>query len=223
MYIVVNGGGKVGGYLAGTLLSNGHEVAVIEIKHESAIRLARDLPNNALVIEGDGCDSGILIDAGIEKCDIFVATTGRDDTNLVSCELATVLFDVNRCIARVNNPRNERIFRRMGIESVSSTLVISRLIEEEALAGSINALQNLYEDDVCMIEMRIPGGGGDLGERGLVIGDIDLPEGSMVAAVNKKGSLEVATPEMRLFPGDNVILLSKVSVADEVRDFLISL
>ena len=122
-------------------------MAVIEIKHESALRLARDLPNNALVIEGDGCDSGILIDAGIEKCDIFVATTGRDDTNLVSCELATTLFDVNRCIARVNNPRNERIFRRMGIESVSSTLVISRLIEEEALAGSMNAMESLYEDD----------------------------------------------------------------------------
>lgn len=130
MFIVVNGGGKIGSYLATTLLNNGHDVSLIEIRPEAAAHLSHDLPSRAMVVQGDGCDSNVLVDAGCERADIFVATTGRDDDNLVACELAKTICGVPRCIARVNNPRNERIFRRMGIESVSSTTVISRLIEE---------------------------------------------------------------------------------------------
>jgi len=220
MYIVINGGGKIGSYLAAMLLDNGHDVAIIELNEATSARLARDLPPAALVIGGDGCDSATLIDSGIESADIFVATTGRDDSNLVSCELAKTLYEVPRCIARVNNPRNERIFRRMGIESVSSTTVISRLIEEEALAGSFDAMKALHQNDLCMIQMRIPGGGDTLEESGIQIQNIDLPVGSLVAAVQRGDNLVVVAPETRLYPGDNVILISKTSIADDVREYL---
>ena len=223
MYIVINGGGKIGSYLAGMLLDNGHDVAVIEQNAETAGRLARDLPGSILVIEGDGCDAETQNDAGAQMADIFVATTGRDDDNLVSCELAKVLAGVPRCIARVNNPRNERIFRRMGIESVSSTTVISRLIEEEAMAGTIKAIANLHNNDICMIQMKVPHSD-DFGDRGILVEDIDLPAGSLVAAVDRHdGELDVVSPLTRVFAGDELILLSDVSVADEVRDFIRSL
>ncbi|MGI6216871.1 MAG: potassium channel family protein, partial [Coriobacteriales bacterium] len=203
------------------LIDNGHNVAIIEINPATAARLTKDLPPSALVIEGDGCDAAILEDAGSATADMFVATTGRDDDNLVSCELVQTIFDIPRCIARVNNPRNERIFRRMGIESVSSTTVISRLIEEEALAGTFNAMKDLRNNDVCMIEMRIPGGGDEtLAKKGIKVGDIELPRGSLVGAVEKDGNLEVATLDMRVFPGDKVILLSQMSMAEEVRELL---
>ena len=65
MYIVINGGGKIGSYLAGMLLNNGHDVAIIELSEAVAARLARDLPSNALVIGGDGCDAAVLQDSGI--------------------------------------------------------------------------------------------------------------------------------------------------------------
>ncbi len=220
MYIVINGGGKIGSYLARTLKENGHYVAVIEIDENTALRLAKDLPEGVLVLHGDGCDSMVLQDAETQNADIFVATTGRDDDNLVSCELAKTIFATPRCIARVNNPRNERIFRRMGIESVSSTMVITRLIEEEALAGTMKAMKSLRQNDVCIIELRVPGGGGTLAERGVKIEDLQLPAGSIVAAVHKEGALEIATPDMLLFPGDNVVVLAENRVADDVREFL---
>ena len=106
MYIVIMGGGKVGEYLASVLLGKGHEVAVLESDRDTADHLSVELQGEYLIINGDGCDSDFQEDAGIRKADVFVAVTGRDDDNLVACEIATRVFNVNRCIARVNNPKN---------------------------------------------------------------------------------------------------------------------
>ena len=138
MYIVIAGGGKIGEYLANVLLQSGNDVAVIEENLQTADHLSIVLEGRYLVIHGDGCDSKYQEDAGIRKADVFVATTGQDDDNLVSCEIAQRVFNVPRCIARVNNPKNLRIFREVGIESVSSTTLIATLIEEETLLGSVS-------------------------------------------------------------------------------------
>ena len=149
MYIVIAGGGKIGSYLAGIMLKSGNEVAVIEQRLATADRLSVQLTGPYLVIHGDGCDSRYQEDAGIRQADVFVATTGQDDSNLVSCEIAQRVFRVPRCIARVNNPKNERIFREVGIECVSSTTLIANLIEEEALLGSVSVVSSLTHGNVA--------------------------------------------------------------------------
>jgi trk system potassium uptake protein TrkA len=79
---------------------------------------------------------------------VFVATTGADDVNLVSCEIASLIHDIPRVIARVNNPKNERIFHKMGIEAVSSTTIIAQLIEREVDTESCDVDDNpAYELD----------------------------------------------------------------------------
>jgi trk system potassium uptake protein TrkA len=160
MYIVINGGGKIGEYLATKMLSNHHEVAIIEQSSKRIDHLALALPGKALMIHGDGCDSVYQADAGTGQADIFVATTGLDDVNLVSCEIASLVFGVPRVIARVNNPKNERIFRRVGIEAVSSTTVITRLIESEATEGAVHAIMSLTQGNLVLTEVNIPRRGG---------------------------------------------------------------
>lgn len=156
MYIVIAGGGKIGSYLAGIMLKSGNEVAVIEQRLATADRLSVQLTGPYLVIHGDGCDSRYQEDAGIRQADVFVATTGQDDSNLVSCEIAQRVFRVPRCIARVNNPKNERIFRKVGIECVSSTTLIANLIEEEALLGSVSVVSSLTHGNVALAEVMVP-------------------------------------------------------------------
>lgn len=112
MYIVIAGGGKIGEYLASVLLSSGNDVAVIEENLATADRLSVALQGRYLVIHGDGCDSKYQEDAGIRRADVFVATTGQDDDNLVSCEIAQRVFNVPRCIARVNSRRTSASSRR---------------------------------------------------------------------------------------------------------------
>lgn len=223
MYIVINGGGKIGSYLAGVMLQSGNEVAVIEEDLQTADRLSIALQGRYLVIHGDGCDSKYQEDAGIRRADVFVATTGQDDDNLVSCEIAQRVFNVPRCIARVNNPKNLRIFKEVGIESVSSTTLIASMIEEEALLGSVSIVSSLNHGNVVLAEVAVPRMRHHSNELGIRVGDIPMPEDSLIAAVALKDDAVVAGPNTVLYPGDKAIVVVDVEVLDEVRQLFKSL
>ena len=117
------GGGKVGAFLADALDDKGHSVAVIERSKELCERLAAT--TSAVVIHGDGCDLRYQEEAEVGESDVFAAVTGDDDDNLVACQLAKTYFQVPRTVARVNNPKNEPIFNKLGVDAISSTTVIA--------------------------------------------------------------------------------------------------
>lgn len=223
MYIVIAGGGKVGSYLATVLLSSGNEVAVIEENLQTADALSVMLEGDYLVIHGDGCDSRFQEDAGIRHADVFVATTGQDDNNLVACEIAQRVFHVSRVIARVNNPKNLRIFREVGIECVSSTTLIANLIEEEALLGSVSVASSLTHGDVALAEVVVPRMRHHSNDDGIEIDDIALPDGALIVAVATKDDVVVASDNIVAYPGDKAIVVADNDVLDEVRDIFRSL
>lgn len=220
MYIVIMGGGKVGEYLASVLLGQGHQVAVLESNRAQADRLSVELDGEYLIINGDGCDSDFQEDAGIRQADVFVAVTGRDDDNLVACEIATRVFNVPRCIARVNNPKNRRIFREVGIESVSSTMLIANMIEEETLLGGMSVVSALSRGDIALLEMSIPARLRHFKvAEGVPVDRINMPEGSMLIAVDRReySEAEVATEGTVLFPGDKAVVVADHDAVDAVR------
>lgn len=215
MYIVINGGGKVASYLARTMLDAGHDVGLIEKRAEIVERLVAELPRRALVIHGDGCDSAFQEDAGASRADVFVASTGDDDDNLVACQLAKVAFGVPRTIARVNNPKNEHIFNALGIEAISSTTIISRMIEEEATVGDIRTLIALRKGNMAIVEIELPT------DRCVVcnkrVTELDLPSDCVLIAIVRGDEDEVITVrgDTELLPGDMIIAFTAV---DRERD-----
>ena len=218
MYIVIAGGGKVGEYLATVLLEGGNEVAIIERNTEIADRLSMILNGRYLVIRGDGCDSKYQEDAGIHKADVFVAATGQDDNNLVSCEIAQRVFDVPRVVARVNAPKNQNIFRTLGIESVSSTELIANLIEEETLMGSVGVISLLTRGNISLAQVTVPRMRAHSNKEGVSVAEIDMPEGSIITAVQSADGLRVASDDAVLLPGDKAIVMADIDALDEVRD-----
>ncbi|MBN2822083.1 MAG: NAD-binding protein [Coriobacteriia bacterium] len=209
MYIVINGGGKVASYLAKTLLESGHNVALIEKREDVAQKLSGELPGSPLIVRGDGCDASYQEDAGMSRADVFVAATGDDDDNLVSCQLAKVAFGVSRTVARVNNPKNEHIFNALGIEAISSTTIISRMIQEEATVGDIHTLSALRKGDMAIVEVTLPV------DRCVVCGkkvaDLPLPKGCILVAL-MRGEDEViaVNGDTVMAPGDTVIAFTSV-------------
>lgn len=203
MFIVISGGGKIGSFLAQDLAGKGHDVALLERRAEIIERLARELPRSVLVIAGDGCDAGHLEQAGIARADVFAAVTGEDAANLVSCQLARVGYRVRRAVARVNSPRNERIFHALGIEAISSTTVIGRLIEEEVAVGDILQLISLAKGRLSLVELDLPGGGCPACGRRLA--DLGLPPETVLAAVLRGTHVFVPHGNTRFEPGDRVI------------------
>lgn len=223
MYIVINGGGKIGAYLASVLLKSGNDVAVIEKDVEAADHLSVELEGRYLIIHGDGCDSKYQEDAGIRRADVFVATTGQDDNNLVSCEIAQRVFSVPRCIARVNNPKNLRIFKEVGIECVSSTTLIANMIEEEALLGSVSVVSSLTHGNVVLSEMTVPRIRYHSNEQGIAVSMIPMPENSLVVAVSTRDDVQVVNNDTLLLPGDKAVIVADSEVIDEVRQLFRSL
>ena len=220
MYIIIVGGGKVGSYLAGVLLGRGNSVAIIDHNAKDADALSTTLPGDALVIYGDGCDSKYQDDAGIRRADVFVAATGQDDTNLVACEIAKRISGVPRCIARVNNPKNIRIFRELGIETVSSTTLIASMIEEEALMGGVNVVTELAREDIALAQLTVPRMRNRSVEAGIRLSELDLPDGCVLVAVGTKRGLSVATRDVALRPGDKLVVAAAPGAAEQLEAFL---
>ena len=220
MHIIIVGAGKVGEYLARTTLESGNDVVIIESDHERAVELATSLSGRVLIIHGDGCSTRIMEDADIRHTDVFVATTGRDDNNLVACELASRVFNVGRCIARVNNPKNLRIFRKLGIECVSSTTLIAHLIEEEATLGNLNAVSTLAQGNIGLIEVKVRefrSGGLSPITGALLYDEVDYPDEALPIAVVHNGTPQLVDEDTRIVPGDTVVIATPTESIPEVR------
>src|SRR3972149_579645 len=125
MYIVIIGGGKVGFYLAKERAEANHEALIIERNATKVAEIEEVL--GEIVVRGDGCEAAIQDQAGVRRSDLLLAVTGEDEDNLVACQVAHHVFSVPRTVARINNPKNELIFRKLGNKStvISPSVIIT--------------------------------------------------------------------------------------------------
>ncbi len=212
MYIIVVGGGKVGYYLAKTLLEEGNEVLVIE-KDAHRCSLLTDELAEASILQGDGCEVAYMAEAGMRRADVVVAVTGDDEDNLVICQVARVRFNVPRTVARVNNPKNQAIFRKLGIDvTVSSTELILSQIEQVLPAQSLFHLLTLRSVGISFIELEIPPTSPALGRP---VRDLGIPDDSVLPLVIRQEEKPIIPfGDTVLEAGDQVIAVT--SEASEV-------
>jgi trk system potassium uptake protein TrkA len=218
MYIVVIGGGKVGFYLTKELIEAGHEVLIIEKDSGRAAQISEELGD--VVMIGDGCEVATLDKAGLTRAEMAVAVTGDDEDNLVSCQIAKKRFGVPRAVARINNPKNEPVFLRLGIDTtVSATGVILANLEQELPAKSVIPLLKLHHD-LEIIELRIPADAAVVGKR---IQDLLLPQQSLISLiVDPDGTPKIPTGETRLQADDALLAVTRVENVDRLKQILTS-
>jgi len=204
VYIVIVGGGRIGRHIARDMSDKGHEVTVIERLANRCEQLVAE--TDVLVIEGDACDVRYQEQAHTDRADVVVATTHEDDDNLVACQLAKIEFGVPRAISRVTTPKNVEIFETLGIEPVSSTRLISELLENEFSVGELIHLTSLKGGRVQLVELRIPEGP-DAPEPH-TLATLDLPAESIVVAVFRDNETVIPQGSTEIRPGDEVVALT---------------
>src|SRR5947209_1374382 len=171
MYIVVVGAGKVGYHLTKSLLAEEQEVLVIERSGAKADRITRDLGATSIV--GDGAEVATLEQAGLERADVVAAVTGHDEDNLIIAQVAKRRFDVPRTVARINNPRNEFIFEKLGIDAtVSATQVILSVIQQSMPSHPFVHLLTLQEGGLEFVELHLQGQSPAMGKS---LSEMELP------------------------------------------------
>jgi trk system potassium uptake protein len=217
MYVVVAGGGKVGYYLARRLVNEGHEVLIIERDRRKCEAIAEDL--GSVVIRGDAAEASTLEEAGISRADVVVAVTGDDEDNLVICQMAKRKFGVPRAIARINNPKNERIFKLLGIDAtVNSTDLIMSHIEQELPSTALVHLLRLRQQDLEVVEARIPATAKVVGRP---IRDLRLPAESVFLLILRDGSPVIPSGNVAFAADDEVIALTRVENEGRLREMLL--
>jgi len=217
VFVLVVGGGKVGYYLTKELIESGHEVVLMEKERARADQIADEI--GSVVIPHDGCEGKYLGEAGCNRADIVAAVTGDDEDNLVICQMAKHHFDVPRTIARVNNPKNEALFRHLGVdELISPTRMILGSIEQDIPVHELLHLAALGEGELELIEAHLQVGSPAIGRAPK---DLDIPDGCSLFAVIRGG---VATPlrqDTVMLEGDKIIAIGKQECQDLLHDQLI--
>jgi trk system potassium uptake protein len=218
MYVIVIGGGKVGYYLAKSLMDNGHEVLIVEKDPARAQRVADELGAD-LVFRGDGSEARVMEQFGMSRADVVCAVTGDDEDNLVICQMAQKRFQVRRTIARVNNPRNQGIFYRLGIDvTVSSTDIILSQIEQSIPSQSIIHLLTLQQAGIRLLEVRLEGGSPAVGKP---LKSLGMPADTILSVVVRNGLATVPYGDTVLQVNDEVIAVASTESEESLRRILV--
>jgi trk system potassium uptake protein len=220
MFVVICAGGRTGAQLANLLLSQDHDVRVIEYRKEVLERIHRELPTEA-IIEGDPLELHILEQAGIERADVLAATTTRDEYNLTLCYIARTRYKVPRTIARVNNPRDAWLFdSKFNVDvAVNHSEILASLIQEEMSLGDMITLLKLRRGNYSIVEEKIPPGARAIG---LAIKDLGLPEHCVIAGIIRKGEVIVPRGITTFEAGDEVLAVTDAEGANELSELFAS-
>jgi trk system potassium uptake protein TrkA len=205
MFVIIIGGGRTGAQLAAKLLSEGHEIKLIEERSAVIERLKQELPDGTVIV-GDGSSPITLEAAGIQRAQVLAAVTGEDEANLVITTLARFEFNVPRIIARVNNPKNAWLFNEeMGVDvALNQADILAKLIAEEMSLGDMMTLLKLRKGEYSIVEEKVHPKAAVVGKP---IREIQLPPECVLVAVLRKGRLIIPRGETTLEPVDEVIAL----------------
>jgi trk system potassium uptake protein TrkA len=183
-------------------LAKGHDLTVICPDQAGCEELSRRL--RIAVVKGDGSDPALLEEAGIHGIDVALAVTERDQDNLAVCLLAAEK-GVPRVIAMVNDPENEEVFRKLGVDAFSPVRIVSGLIEQRTALDAITNLVPAGEGKVNIAEIRLPENAPSIGKP---LASLALPENALLATVLRGEKAIVPRGATELRPGDKLILVT---------------
>lgn len=204
MKVIVIGGGKVGFYLINTLKNKKHDVTLIEKDKNLCEKISEQVDID--IINGDGTDIDVLNDADIDVADVVAAVTGKDEENLVICQVAKNNFSIQHTIARVNNPKNQQLFKTLGVDStVCSTQVITNLIDWECESERIRILQIFERGEMILVEVDIDKKTSWCDK---LVKNLDIPVNCVLVSVFRDGEVIYPKGDTLIKENDKVVLVT---------------
>lgn len=204
MKVLVVGGGKVGYYLAKTLLERDYTLRLIERDPLVAQKLSDEL--DIPVVCGDATEVGTLQSGSIENMDAVLVVTGSDEDNLVCCQLAAKLFHKQKVVTKVNDPKNTEIFNKLGVGiAISNIDNLVKLLEREVDTSRIKELIEVGED-ASIQEVLLPE---DYKLSGTPLSQIKLPQNSIIISITRKKKLIIPRGNTELQSGDVLLVMAR--------------
>ncbi len=213
MRVAIAGAGAVGRSIARELVENNHDVMLIE---RDLSHIDGDAVPAAEWVNADACELASLEEAGLQDCEVVIATTGDDKANLVVSLLAKTEFAVRRVVARVNDPRNEWLFTESwGVDvAVSTPRMLAAMVEEAVSVGDLVRLMTLRQGQANLVEVTLPA---DTVLAGKPVSALQLPRDATLVTILRGGRVIVPQPDDSFERGDELLFVASVEVEDEIR------
>jgi trk system potassium uptake protein TrkA len=218
MKVLIAGGGRTGSHLAHLLHEQKHEVCLVESRADTLASLHRELPTE-IVFEGEPTDPHVLEAAGIADAQVLAAVTAVDSDNLVICGLGKQVYNVQRIIARINNPRHAWLFtREMGVDiAINQADLMAKVIEEEMSLGDMMILSKLRRGKYSLVEEKIWPGAVAVGK---TVKDLKLPANCNIAGILRSNDMILPNGDTTLQAEDEVVALVDEEAAVELARVL---
>lgn len=213
MIVLIVGAGSVGSSIARELVAHGHRVTVVDEKPESVGRTEID---GAQWVIGDACELSVLRRAKPETCDVIVATTGDDKSNLVVSLLARSEFGVPRTVARVNNPKNEWLFdESWGVDvPVSTPRLMTSLVEEAVEVGDVVRLLELQAGGAMLVEYTVPAEHPIIGH---TVNTVQWPVDTTLTAILRDSQPIAPTGDEPIMGEDELFFITTMQGEEDIR------
>jgi len=154
MKIIVMGCGRVGSEVSLLLVRQGHDVTVIDHDDNALARLGADFKGR--VVHGVGFDRNVLIEAGVERAEGFIAASSSDNANIVAARTARNIFRVPRVVARLYDPIRAEVYHRLGLTTISSTQWGAERIVEVVTHNDLDVLQVFGDGGTTLVRVEVP-------------------------------------------------------------------
>lgn len=201
MRVLIIGGGGIGRTLINVLSSKDYEVTLVEKDEAVAKEIAGK--SDVTIIKGDGTEMSILKDAGIQFADSVIAVTNDDKTNLMVSEIAKS-HNTKRIISRVNEPKNEELFTKLGINLIipSVGLAVTAIKRMLMRVGEERILNEIGGGKIQVVELGV-------GEKSKLVGKPAQVKGAVIGTIYRGGELIIPEKTTTIKAGDVLLITVK--------------
>ena len=214
--VMIAGGNEIAGMLASELNALGIEVKIIELNHDRCLQLTEKLDDNIEVVNGDGRNSDLLYEEGINECEAFVALTGSDETNVLTCVVAKKM-GVPRTVAEVENTEYIRLAEEMGVDCViNKKLITAASIYRFTLGGKARFVKYMRGSNAEVIEYTAEDGSPVTRKP---VKDLSFPHGAIIGGILRGSEAFIAVGDTQIQPGDRIAVFALPDTIKAVDKF----
>jgi trk system potassium uptake protein TrkA len=201
--VIFLGGSRIS-IKASKYISQQLKVKIIESDPDKCLKLVEMLPNT-MIINGNGRNTDLLLEAGLEKCDAFVAVTGDSETNLITCILAK-RYGVKQTFAEIENLDYIDIASKMGIDTIiNKKLIAASNIYTQTMKAEVTSIKCLTGTDAEVLEF--------VASKNAIITqnrlkDINFPEGVIIGGIVRGKKSFIAMGDTQIKANDRVVLFA---------------
>ncbi|HZY45044.1 MAG TPA: NAD-binding protein [Anaerolineae bacterium] len=213
MKVIIMGCGRVGEQVSLLLDADGHDVSVIDYNAEALARLGPRFKGKT--VKGIGFDRNVLMEAGIEQADAFVATSSSDNANVVAARLARNIFQVPRVVARLYDPQRAEVYHRLGLVTISSTTWGAQRIQELLTHADLDPVLTFGRGEVVLIAIEAPSH-----LVGRTVNNVTVSGEASVVSITRKDQAIIPTLGTEFRSGDLIHLAVLATAMERIEDLL---